>query len=67
MADERLKPCPFCGSKRIQLFPSNGEIFDDMWESFCWDCSARGPLGKTEKGIVRQWNRRKESENTEIN
>jgi len=53
-----LKPCPFCGSSYVSLFPPEDEI------DICWiqceniACEADGPKKSTEEAIAH-WNTRK--------
>lgn len=59
MAHEALKPCPFCGSKRVH--------FDKSWASsviliYCPGCTAVVSFGNnkrdTFKKATEQWNQR---------
>ena len=67
MADD-LKPCPFCGSKNIEIIKDDDEI--PRW-SQCLDCVAEGPPidyrfdgtpEEARKIAIDNWNRRAESE-----
>jgi Lar family restriction alleviation protein len=47
-----LKPCPFCGSDRVQLLT--------YYDSFvrCCVCLANSPPARRQDTAVRRWNRR---------
>ena len=47
-----LKPCPFCGSDRVQLLT--------FYDSFvrCCVCLANSPPARRQDTAVRRWNRR---------
>jgi len=46
-----IKPCPFCGYKRIYLV----EVFSEIWAR-CDKCKALGPTGATDEEAIRLWN-----------
>ena len=50
---DRLKPCPFCGSKDIKLFGNNRDSF---WFR-CINCASIDSYD-TERKAVRAWNKR---------
>lgn len=50
---DRLKPCPFCGSKDIKLF---GNHRDSFWFR-CNKCASIDSYD-TERQAVRSWNKR---------
>ena len=50
---DRLKPCPFCGSKDIKLFGNNRDSF---WFR-CIKCASIDSYD-TERKAVRAWNKR---------
>ena len=50
---DRLKPCPFCGSKDIKLF---GNHRDSFWFR-CNKCASIDSYD-TERQAVRAWNKR---------
>ena len=57
MAD--LKPCPFCGGKRIGVmirFPLHGEM--TSYYAICNGCGARSALHVEEQFAITAWNRR---------
>lgn len=57
---EELKPCPFCGSKNIEVFGK-----DEYWTR-CTECGASGPedYNATPEDAIRAWNQRFTSEDT---
>lgn len=48
---DKIKPCPFCGSKNLYVQNNAGNYI------FCRDCDAYGPNGKDEEEATRLWNR----------
>jgi hypothetical protein len=54
MANEQIKPCPFCASLEVEICRTN--------ESACWvrcaDCGTDAPAGKTRKTAIFIWNSR---------
>lgn len=53
-----LKPCPFCGSKRIR---KNGGFLYDFME--CMGCDSKGPLGIALSRVPEgRWNDRADNE-----
>ena len=56
---EKLKPCPFCGSK-----PKIGSLGGDKenWAIWCESCrmsyAETGLTGDTKTAIIKTWNRR---------
>lgn len=55
MREVKVKPCPFCGSKRVfsNSFPSGkGWIFCSNA-----DCCTSGPYGVDEADAIRKWNK----------
>ncbi len=54
MSKEKLKPCPFCGGKKIDINPNT---FKDRWEIGCEICWA-GVDRKDRKVAIKAWNRR---------
>lgn len=58
--ENKLKPCPFCGSKDIIV----KRLTRNCFISECWEysCRAIGPTGRTEEEAIEAWNRRTEEE-----
>lgn len=52
---EKLKPCPFCGSKRIDI-SSNGKVC----VCFCTNCKASTNLAARKEDAIYLWNKRAE-------
>lgn len=50
--DEELKPCPFCGSKEVNLMD------DGVFYVSCFNCSTDGPMSDTDRGAIKAWNTR---------
>jgi Lar family restriction alleviation protein len=44
-----LKPCPFCGSEKVEVW--NTAVY-------CKDCLAEGPADYSIDGQIAAWNRR---------
>ena len=57
--NEKLKPCPFCGSNRVQIRTDDEGI---SWYIFCNNCGAMCGYALSEDEVVKAWNRRAESE-----
>lgn len=55
---EELKPCPFCGSKRIGI-SSNGKVY----VAVCTNCKASTNLAARKEDAIYLWNKRAESTN----
>jgi Lar family restriction alleviation protein len=49
---EKVKPCPFCGSKKV-----NFERTSNCWVR-CLGCKADGPAHRERQEAIRMWNRR---------
>jgi Lar family restriction alleviation protein len=50
-----LKPCPFCGNKKVGI-----QIYFDAVREYvcCYKCYASGPLKQTGKAAIAAWNKR---------
>lgn len=48
------EPCPFCGSRRLDVRPLWGEF----WFVACMRCRAAGPAARTVEGARDAWDRR---------
>ena len=63
---EELKPCPFCGSDKIQFLirgyfqPWDGAGMKLWYRCSCFECGAEMDCGsaKTMKEATKEWNRR---------
>jgi Lar family restriction alleviation protein len=60
-----LKPCPFCGSDNIEIYPT-GYGRPPKWAVMCDNCQAEGPVDLGESGAVEQWNTRPSEKEYEI-
>ena len=57
---EKLKPCPFCGTKEGAELSL---VVDSMFgtrRAHCWNCGASGPAKRQEENAIAAWNRRVE-------
>lgn len=54
---EELKPCPFCGSKKLEVCYTVD--YEERLVS-CNDCDADGPMCSTREMAIEAWNRRAE-------
>ena len=52
---EKIKSCPFCGSKKIIICRTNSEA---CWVR-CDKCFGETEADPTRKGAIRKWNREK--------
>ena len=50
---EEIKPCPFCGSEDVEVFPNYGHYF-----AACCDCGSEGPNKERKEEAIRKWNQR---------
>lgn len=56
MQDYKLKPCPFCGGRKIELVEP--EYFFGSWFCECTACRQAIATGKTAAEASEKWNRR---------
>jgi len=59
MTDE-LKPCPFCGSKRVKVMQLSGT---KNKYAACLNCKATSNVAEREEDVVYLWNKRVEVKN----
>jgi len=63
MAD-KLKPCPFCGCKEIDVMGGYEDFYEDfqphLYYCECEDCRATSGLTVERKDAIKKWNARKE-------
>ena len=52
---KELKPCPFCGSKSVEIFRSDNL---DSWRVSCDDCGVTTNGETSEEIAITVWNRR---------
>jgi hypothetical protein len=62
MTNEKLKPCPFCGSDAVMSTTLFGQwtVCCTNYGCRCWDCGPNGYEAKDE--AVYAWNRRHEQD-----
>lgn len=54
-----LKPCPFCGLKKIVVVKNNDNgIGSEGYYCCCASCESRGAWGFTKTGAIMLWNTR---------
>lgn len=51
--DDPVKPCPFCGCRRMILFGSGA-----VWRVRCTHCESEGPEGEIPLDAIESWNAR---------
>lgn len=51
---EKIKPCPFCGSKKVEVCRTNENA---CWIR-CWKCGADAPSNRLRKIAISIWNKR---------
>jgi Lar family restriction alleviation protein len=56
MQDYKLKPCPFCGGRKIELVEP--DYFFGSWFCECTACRQAIAAGKTLEKAMKKWNRR---------
>lgn len=63
MSNEELKPCPFCGSDAIEVFPHKEDSVI-YWDASCGRCGAQTDYFSEERGgkegAIEAWNTRYE-------
>ena len=57
--EHALKPCPFCGSKKVEFanMPGRGMFV------YCMNCKASANIALRKKDAIYLWNKRAEVEN----
>lgn len=56
MNQEELKPCPFCGSRDIEIHENKEGGFLYCIYILCLCCLARGPSTWEESVAIKKWN-----------
>jgi Lar family restriction alleviation protein len=56
MQDCKLKPCPFCGERKIELVEP--DYFFGSWFCECTACRQAIAAGETQEKAIKKWNRR---------
>ena len=54
---EKLKPCPFCGSNKVEVRTDDEGV---TWYVFCNYCGVMCGYGWFEDDVIGAWNRRAE-------
>jgi len=52
--DEKIKPCPFCGSKEVDICRTNKQA---CWIR-CHKCEAEGNCAEKREDAITEWNKR---------
>ncbi len=56
---DKLKPCPCCGSERVDTLKGNWmESEEPFWKVWCKSCQLRTWCEPTRKGAISVWNTR---------
>jgi Lar family restriction alleviation protein len=53
-----IKPCPFCGSRKIDVEPVEIEGYNLGYQASCSQCSVSGSNYATEDDAISVWNTR---------
>jgi hypothetical protein len=56
LLQEKLKPCPFCGSKAELYITRDGNWIEDDWSIACCNCMFSGPCWETRFQAIKDWN-----------
>ena len=62
---EELKPCPFCGGKKIRVYGKENFRTCSPWVQ-CESCLASTSAEDTEKEAIEAWNRRESDVDTAL-
>ena len=55
---EKLKPCPFCGARDVDVYQSQSKIFPNEWFVSCHGCCADKGNHVSKKEAIEAWNKR---------
>lgn len=55
---DKLKPCPFCGYKGVEILADDNKYLYYRYFSQCQRCGAGAKRGHTKEDAVKEWNRR---------
>lgn len=53
---QKMKPCPFCGSKELRLWEDR--TFGGGYSVYCWMCGSQGREDLDKEVAIAAWNRR---------
>jgi len=56
--NEKLKPCPFCGSMQLEIKDDNKQFFI-VWCTCCGCEKSSDFEDDTRAGVIKEWNKRK--------
>jgi Lar family restriction alleviation protein len=63
LADQELKPCPFCGSEELGSFSVDDPESDENYEQVtCDGCDMMGPESLNREQSAAKWNHRHEED-----
>lgn len=57
-----LKPCPFCGSKGVEILEDENKYLYYRYMAQCQKCGANAKLSRTKEEARKAWNRRNNHE-----
>lgn len=63
--NQELKPCPFCGSKNVEIFEPVNKNENVVGRAvMCYECGTRAgfPLAYDDLIAAKEWNRRAKNE-----
>ena len=58
MDEIKLKPCPFCGGKGVEILEDENKYLYYRYMAQCQKCGANAKLGRTKEEARKAWNRR---------
>lgn len=58
--NDKLKPCPFCGSKRLGIELDELSTLGMAFCVLCKNCLTKGPMSDDDEIAIDLWNRRAE-------
>lgn len=61
----KLRNCPFCGYKGVEILADDNEYLYYRYFSQCQRCGAGAKRGHTKEDAVKEWNRRADNGNKE--
>lgn len=61
MDEIKLKPCPFCGGKGVEILEAENKYLYYRYMAQCQKCGANAKLGRTKEEARKAWNRRAEA------
>jgi len=62
---ELLKPCPFCGSKKLMMDTGlSGADDSKLFWIVCNECYSSGPAYDKKSAAIARWNKRVDNSNT---